>query len=397
MADEHDEWLDLETSERLLNGEPPRSSADRVPDEATRVTSLLAALAASAAPAKDELPGEEAALAAFRAAKAGRAAAVRDADVSGDAVPEVAGDVVRDATAPQHAPLVGEFHGLDVGVVRIGARPGCPVGERRARWRRPVRMALAAAVAVGTLGGVAVAAGTGVLPGPFRQGRPEPGASVSAAATPGRSRLPSPPGPSRPVAPTPSASESVAPGDAPPEAAAGAGRDTGRTAGPGTESHRPGTRWRVAMAACLDLRAGREPEAGRRRALERAAGGSARVRTYCAAVLSARRNGSPTAVPSTGDGKNDGPFGRFGDGHRSDGSGGSGDGDGDGGGGSDSGSGSGSGDDDSRTRDYRQRDRIAHHHDDGTVSPVPSRYVLPVTSGGTDLPTDTPSLAVSPL
>ncbi|MGV9338394.1 hypothetical protein [Streptomyces sp. NPDC003688] len=395
MADEHDEWLDLETSERLLNGEPPRSSADRVPDEAARVTSLLAALAASAVPAKGELPGEEAALAAFRAAKAGRAAAVRDADVSGDVVPETVGDVVRDAAAPQQASLVGEFHGVEVGVVRIGARPGCPVGERRARWRRPVRMALAAAVAVGTLGGVAVAAGTGVLPGPFRQGRPEPGASVSAAATPGRSRLPSPPGPSRPVAPTPSASGSVAPGGAPPEAAAGTGRDTGGTAGPGAESRRPGTRWRVAMAACLDLRAGREPEAGRRRALERAAGGSARVRTYCAAVLSARRDGRPTAVPSTGGGENDGPFGRFGDGHRSDGSGGSGDGDGDGDG--DGGSGSGSGDDDSRIRDYRQRDRIAHRHHDGMASPVPSTYVLPAASGGTDLPTDTPSPAFNTL
>ncbi|MEW2130410.1 hypothetical protein [Streptomyces sp. NPDC005435] len=385
MADEHDEWLDLGTSERLLDGEPPRPSDDRVPDEVTRLASLLADLAASAAPAKGELPGEEAALAAFRAARAGRPAAEPV-----DAV--VAAGVGGDGTQP--APATSEFHRLDAGVVRIGAQPRCPVRERRVRWGRPVRMALAAAVAVGTLGGVAVAAGTGVLPGPFRQGRTEPGASVSAAATPGRSRLPSSPGPYGTAVPTPGASGSADPGDAPPEAAGGAGRDSVAPTGPGAGAHKPGTRWRAALAACRDLRAGREPEAGGRRALEGVAGGSARVKTYCAAVLSGRRNGLPV-LPVPGGPATDGPFGRFGDGHRSGGSGGS-----EGSGGSDgSGDGDGDGDGDGTSgsgdrRTHKDRDRSAHHRRSGMASPVPSSYVLPGTAG---LPTATPSPRFSAL
>ncbi|MFJ6544728.1 hypothetical protein ACIQMP_29295 [Streptomyces sp. NPDC091385] len=379
MADEHDEWLDLETSERLLNGEPPRSSDDRVPDEGARLASLLAVLADSAVPAKEELPGEEAALAAFRTARAGRGVDVSPAV-------EVPVGAVRDVSVSQPDSSVGEFHRLDLdaGVVHIGAQPRRPVRARRVRWGRPVRMALAAAVAVGTLGGVAVAAGSGVLPGPFRQERPDPGASVSAAVTPGRSRLPSSPGPSGDTGPTPSASGSADPGDAPPEAAGGADQDTGRATEPGTGSRRPGTRWRAAVAACRDLRAGREPVAGRRRALEGFAGGSARVKTYCAAVLSSRRDGLPV-VPVPGGVDTEGPLGHFGDGHRSDSPGGSDDGD------SDSGSGSGDG------HPRKDRDRTLHHHRNGLATPVPSAYVLPVAPSPADLPTGTPSPTFSTL
>ncbi|WP_051094934.1 hypothetical protein [Streptomyces sp. LaPpAH-108] len=395
MADEHDEWLDLETSERLLNGEPPRSSAAQVPDEVTRVASLLADLAASAAPAKDELPGEDVVLAAFRAARAGRASAVRDADVPGDGV--AATGAMHDAAPPQHASAASEFHGHDAGVVRIGAQPRCPVRERRPRWRRPVRMALAAAVAVGTLGGVAVAAGSGVLPGPFRQGRPDPGASVSAAATPGRSRLPSSPGPSGTAGPTAGTTGSADPGDAPPEAAGGAGQDTGKRTGSGAESRKPGARWRAAVAACRELRAGREPEAGHRRALEGVAGGSDRVKTYCAAVLSPRRGGGLPTLPGSGGLATEGPLGHFGDGRGSDGKGGFGDddgkGDGDGDGTSGSGSDSGSGD----SRPRKDRDRPVRHLRNGLASPVPSTYVLPVVPTATDLPTATPSPTFSTL
>ncbi|MFD8809688.1 hypothetical protein [Streptomyces sp. NPDC059597] len=376
MADEHDEWLDLETSERLLNGEPPRSSGDRVPDEGARLASLLATLADSAAPAKDELPGEEAALAAFRVARAGRAAGSPPAA-------EAPGGAALDASASQAASAATPFHRLDAGVVHIGAQPRRPVRARHVRWGRPVRMALAAAVAVGTLGGVAVAAGSGVLPGPFRQGRPDPGASVSAAATPGRSRLPSSPGPSGDAGPTPGASESADPGHAPPEAAGGAGQDTGEATDPGTGSRGPGARWRVAVAACRDLRAGREPEAGRRRALEGVAGGSARVKAYCTAVLSGRRNGLPV-MPLPGGPDTEGPLGHFGDGHRSDGTGGSGDGDNDGH--------AGSGDGHTR----KGHDRTLRHRT-GLASPVPSTYVLPAAPSSADLPKGTPSPTFSTL
>ncbi|MGW4286373.1 hypothetical protein ACWEIK_05510 [Streptomyces sp. NPDC004673] len=295
MADEHDKWLDGETSERLLRGEPLETvDADaRVP--ADRLAGLLGALAAHGAPALGELPGEKAALAAFQDAR---------------------------ATVPAES---GYGYG-DAGLVRIGA----PAPRtRRSRWGRPVRFGLAAALAAGTLGGVAVAAGSGVLPGPFRHDTPRPGASVSAAASPTR--------PSDPASPTPSpgtsGSPDVTPGAPAPDdsdvEAGGAGPDeaTGRADRPasGEPSYRPGTRWWAATMACRDLRDGREPEPGNRRALEGLAGSPTRVKTYCRAMLAAvdpdasgrlrdrRGTGGGTGQGSS-DGKSDGTGDGIGDG-----------------------------------------------------------------------------------
>ncbi|QBJ92003.1 hypothetical protein D0Z67_18055 [Streptomyces seoulensis] len=255
MADEHDKWLDGETSERLLRGEPLEAvdAGARVPAE--RLAGLLGTLAAQGDPAIGELPGEKAALAAFREAR---------------------------VTVPEASASYG--HG-DAGLVRIGG-PAPRTRTRRSRWGRPVRFGLAAALAAGTLGGVAVAAGSGVLPGPFRHDTPRPGASVSAAETPAR--------PSGPASPTPSPGTSGTPDVTPrapaPGASDGRAGSTGEATGSpssGEPSRRPGARWWAATTACRDLREGREPETGNRRTLEGLAGGPARVKVYCRALLAA--------------------------------------------------------------------------------------------------------------
>ncbi|MBV1945559.1 hypothetical protein [Streptomyces sp. BV129] len=257
MADEHDKWLDGEASERLLRGEPLEAVDADARLRADRLAGLLGTLAAQAAPAFGELPGEKAALAAFREAR---------------------------VSVPAEKAY---GYGADAGVIRIGA----PAPARRSRWGRPVRLGLAAALAAGTLGGVAVAAGSGVLPGPFRHGTPRPGASVSAAASPARPGDPSSPAPSPGTTDTPDVTpRAPAPDDS--RAEAGGGDTAEGTAradrpGPGEPSRRPGTRWWAATLACRDLRGGREPEPGNRRALEGLAGGPTRVKAYCRAVLAA--------------------------------------------------------------------------------------------------------------
>ncbi|MEW2315005.1 hypothetical protein [Streptomyces bauhiniae] len=253
MADEHDKWLDGETSERLLRGEPLEAvdAEARVP--ADRLAGLLGTLAAQGAPATGELPGEKAALAAFRDA--------------------------RTTVSAESAYGYG-----DAGLVRIGAPAP---RNRRSRWGRPVRFGLAAALAVGTLGGVAVAAGSGVLPGPFRHDAPRPGASVSAAATPSRPGGPATPAPSPGTSGTPDVTPRAPAPDASREETGGStGEATGRLPSV-APSRRPGARWWAAATACRDLREGREPDSGNRRTLEGLAGGPTRVKVYCRALLAA--------------------------------------------------------------------------------------------------------------
>lgn len=74
MADEQDGWLDRETAEILLRGESLKAVDPAVRDRAERLAETLDALAAYPAPTSGELPGEAAALAAFRKARADDAA-----------------------------------------------------------------------------------------------------------------------------------------------------------------------------------------------------------------------------------------------------------------------------------------------------------------------------------
>ncbi|KOU62808.1 hypothetical protein ADK57_23715 [Streptomyces sp. MMG1533] len=284
MADEQYRWLDRETAERLLRGESLEAvdAADR--DQAERLAKTLGALSVDP-PASAELPGEAAALAAFRKART-------------DRVDDWVGDPA-DAGTDARAWLGHRFRtrSSDAGLVRIG-RPD-PAARHRRRTR-PVRLGLAAALAVGMVGGVAVAAVTGALP--FGDAEPDPAASVSAAVTP-----------DRPLAtPSPKVPESEPAPDG--DTGQGSSRDTARGGsatpddGPGTGSGadgqegRSGEEWSGAAAACRAVRDGEELAADRRRSLEGAAGGSAKVWKYCNGVLASGSSGSSDSSGSSGEG-----------------------------------------------------------------------------------------------
>lgn len=187
MADEHNKWLDRDAAERLLRGEPLEAVDAATRTRAARLAETLDALAVTRVDG-GELPGEAAALAAFRKARES------GAQEPGAATPKARHARPRGAFAPAtslHAPVGHEndananaaidgYAGSDVGSVRL-ARPDA----RPVRWGRPVRFGVAAALAGCMIGGVAVAAGTGVLPSPFGgSSEPGPAASVSAAASP---------------------------------------------------------------------------------------------------------------------------------------------------------------------------------------------------------------------
>ncbi|MEU9974818.1 hypothetical protein [Streptomyces sp. NPDC051014] len=330
MADEQDKWLDRVTAERLLRGESLEAVDKSARDQAERLAGTLEALAARAVPATDELPGEEAALAAFRKAR------------------ESAGDQWTSVARQPDGPV----RGSDAGLIRIGAGPR-PL--RVPAWARPARFALAAVLTVGMLGGVAVAAGTGVLPSPFDGGHPAPGASVSAAGTPvrpqdspstesllgGESGAPTAGAtPHAPVRPSPDPS---------------GGTRERATGSDGTS----GTRWNRALAFCRDVQDGKSLGVDRRRALEGMAGGSARVHRFCKVLLGAGATGRDGA---SGAAKGDGKGGGNGNGQGGPdkGSGGNGNGQG--------------GDDDGRPGRHGGWGGGRHHHQDGAAAPVPTAF-----------------------
>ncbi|MBD0717469.1 hypothetical protein BU196_26770, partial [Streptomyces sp. CBMA370] len=75
MADERYQWLDREAAERLLRGEPVGTAGAHERAQAVRLSEALdEARTPAVPPAEDaELPGETAALAAFREVAAARA------------------------------------------------------------------------------------------------------------------------------------------------------------------------------------------------------------------------------------------------------------------------------------------------------------------------------------
>ncbi|KAB1988625.1 hypothetical protein [Streptomyces triticiradicis] len=268
MADEQYRWLDRDAAERLLNGEPLEAVDPGTRDQVDRLTEALGALAAVPDPSSDELPGEAAALAAFRKARA-----------DGDGAVEQLGHRSRARSGA---------HAADAGLVRIG-RPAAH--GRRTRWGRPTRFGIAAVLAVGMVGGVAVAAGTGVLPTPFTREHPGPAASATAVRTPERPL----------VSTSPSPSPGISGGNGPvvPETDGPSGepsKDTSPSAGPdyasglptpGSTGNADRTRewWARTRSYCRDVLDGRDLDADRRRLLEHVAGGGARVRLYCSGVL----------------------------------------------------------------------------------------------------------------
>ncbi|MFG2310679.1 hypothetical protein ACGFS9_18690 [Streptomyces sp. NPDC048566] len=284
MADEQDRWLDADAAERLLRGEPLEAVDEGAREQLERLAGVLGALTPKTAPTCDELPGEAAALAAFRKARE-----------SGEEV-----------AAPRGRHGLGRpgAHSADAGVVRLGR----PVARaRRTRWGRPARFGLAAVLTAGMVGGVAVAAGTGALPTPFTHEHPDPAASVTAVRTPDRS--PAPAGPT--VSP---GAGSVVP--APDGATHRPSGDASATGGTGTPSGPPGAdapasagstpAWLSrARASCRDVLDGKKVDDDRRRFLEHAAGGGNRVRLYCASLLKQPAANGSAAGGTGGDGRQD--------------------------------------------------------------------------------------------
>ncbi|WP_246203846.1 hypothetical protein [Streptomyces tailanensis] len=295
MADEQYMWLDPDAAERLLRGEPLEAVDADTRAQADRLAGALGALAAEASPASPpsvELPGEEAALAAFRSARTARVEDDR-ADHLANASTAVA----------------------DAGLVRLGRTAA---EDRRARWGRPARFGLAAALTAGMLGGVvAVAAGAGALLSPSPDDEAEPSVSISAAE------------PDQPFL-SPSPSDPQAEGDAndeargeptPQDTLGGSAQDgdgeggsddgTGEDGDPDTSGQNRGSSrewWNGVVSACRDVRDGKGLDADRRRGLEDAAGGrdNGQLKKYCDGLLSGRENPGAQVPPGTSTGGDSG-------------------------------------------------------------------------------------------
>ncbi|MFF4951541.1 hypothetical protein [Streptomyces chattanoogensis] len=270
MADDPYDWLDKDAAERLLRGDPVGATGDG--DGARELQQLLEAAAAlGAAPAAStELPGEAAAVAAFHRAQQGS----------------------------------GARPGRRAAAGRASARPtGSDGVAERTRLVRPFRRGFAVALAVCAIGGVAVAAGTGVLP--FQGGGAEPSPSASVSGTPDifESRGPGDEtdgGATQSPGGTPG-SGTTRPGTTP---SPGGGRD-GSTP-PGHDGHDgkdgrgrgddgktpPGktTPKTVVLALCRDYEAGGMDDGARGR-LERVAGGAEKVHTFCRKFLAGKGGG----------------------------------------------------------------------------------------------------------
>ncbi|WP_405821400.1 hypothetical protein OG241_35955 [Streptomyces sp. NBC_01390] len=294
MADDDQyRWLDRAAAERLLSGEPLEgsltSAGPEARDQAERLAKTLGALSVDPPQSGAELPGEAAALAAFRKARP---------------APDLT--AVASATATPSASDTG----ADMGLVRVGGAGRSGAAPRRgglaARLGRPLRLGLGAALAAGMAGSVAMAAGVVVLPNPFGGDEPgRPTASVSAAES--RDPMlasPSPDGTEGRSLPFPSPDGtpggSFGNGSPAPEESRQGPADGGQ--GSRSDMSLPGD-WRGGLASsCRDMRSGKKLEAERRRALEKAAKGAKKVPLYCENALKDDPAVHPNADTGTGTG-----------------------------------------------------------------------------------------------
>ncbi|MFD3664872.1 hypothetical protein ACFWVF_30445 [Streptomyces sp. NPDC058659] len=307
MADERYQWLDQEAAERLLRGEPVDALDDPAHPEARRLADALdsartPSIAQAGQAGQAELPGEAAALAAFRRVAAERAALARTATPVGT------------GRAADRAEL---------GHVRLA--PATAAARRR--WGLSVRYGLAAAVAAVTVGGVAVAAGTGVLP----LMTPEPASSVTAVerpdpvvtGSPGVRKDPEAPavgpdGVDRSPGSSPSPGVSTSPGSpsSPASPSLSAPPATRHTPEPGRTTSRPGgdtgnggaSGREKAIEACRDYRSGRLGAADHRKLTGTLRGGETLSR-YCDRILGSGGTGAsadPREDGKADDGSKDG-------------------------------------------------------------------------------------------
>ncbi|MEU9785159.1 hypothetical protein AB0H92_30070 [Streptomyces phaeochromogenes] len=316
MADEQYRWLDRDTAERLLRGEPLDAVDPDSRDQADRLTEALEALdalgtqTAESTPADAELPGEAAALAAFRKARTGK---------NGERASLGPRTRTRSAASAAAASSAASQISSDAGLIHLGR----PTAHRRApsRWGRPVRYGLAAALAAGMIGGAAMAATSGVLP--FGGEEPEPGSSATVDVTPDRPLVsPSPEkkpggGPDKPR-PDGSAGGPIGRGPVPPGEARG-GTDPGVRPDSGEDRRegRPARGWRWLASVCRDFRDGKNLDSERRRGLEDAAKGAEQVKKYCRGVLK-NSDDRDSGDGRSGNGSGRGESGRGGSGWNND-------------------------------------------------------------------------------
>ncbi|MGW1458581.1 hypothetical protein ACWD6T_09565 [Streptomyces albidoflavus] len=264
MADEHHGWPTEDATERLLRGEHS-GPADAPPDppEAAALRAAFATLTAPG-PAEQAAAREEEAVAAFRTAH-------------------------RETGA---------------GVVRLGRPAPAP-----SRWGRPVRFGLAVALGGFMIGGVAMAAGAGVLPSPFRgTENPAPAASVSADSSSPEVLVSPEPDPTEPASPTPPdspAPPASSPGEPTPEEDETDPPRSGtptpeRSPHPGrTPSRGGGWDWEERTeTACRAYEDG-TMDAEHRRRLERLAkGGPGAIERFCRGVLDLPRQEPQLTLPA---------------------------------------------------------------------------------------------------
>ncbi|ROQ96261.1 hypothetical protein EDE04_2720 [Streptomyces sp. 2132.2] len=325
MADERNRWLDKAAAERVLRGGPAVPGGDPSARAAeARLRTALELLAAPQACAGAELPGEAAAVAAFRAARGGAE------------VPAASGPSAVSGTSGTSGSVGGDTSPLvELGrVLPLGA----PVSP--ARRGRPVRFGLVAALASVAVGGLAVAAGAGLLDrGTHDSAGPAPAVSLSAdenPTPPGDSGGPTPGPPLRPTpfrgadgvpptqggGPTPGGLDSGAvqgfgPGTGTgPGAASGGG--SGRDGGDGKDA-KDGTDGKDALAGgttslkdadrqtrlkavelCEAYRSGRM-NSDRRDKLSKLAKGLARIPHFCEELLDGAARSTTPTVPRGSD------------------------------------------------------------------------------------------------
>ncbi|MDX3852294.1 hypothetical protein [Streptomyces sp. AK02-01A] len=306
MADERDAWPDKDTAERLLSGEPVGAVDEHVRRRAERLAGALREIGAVTYANDAELPGEKAALAAFRRRR------TAGGERPGPVRPE----------GPRAEDLLA--------TVRLAPAPGA---VRPRRSGHSLRTGLVAAVAGCALGAVAV---VGLLPALFDGERGSvPGGPVSAAASPGPlvsestdgGRGPSghpsgfpdtpgkdgmghaSPGPSYRTGSGAAGGPAGPDGDATDEAG-----DADDDAGTGGEhggwsalaNSRAGQRYREAVRACRDYRSGKI-DAKAKVALESAVHGAPEVERLCDRLLGEDGGGTGgEGVKSGGGGADDG-------------------------------------------------------------------------------------------
>ncbi|GAA2297334.1 hypothetical protein [Streptomyces violaceusniger] len=336
MAEDHRySWLDDSAAERLLRGEPvegqpaaPDGRGDQSYADAERLAAVLSAVAGAGRTAVPSdasvLPGEEAAVAAFRAARVG---------IGAEAGAEA------EAGSVAGAGSVAEVAEMD-----MARRPHRirRFRDRQPRLRRPLRAGMVAVVAGCALSGFAVAAAAGVLPTPFGQSDHTPGPSVSMpdGGTGGNSAHPEISEDGGTTTPDPSGSgdndasdvgSNGAQGGTVPSDPEGDGKGKNGTS-KGSSKGKPGVSgW--ALSVCpryLDSETGVGADLDKKslKKLAKAAGGASAIHGYCTQVLADDgTGGTPRSGENTGSGGDSGGTDS-----------------GSGNGGSGSGSGSGSGD-----------------------------------------------------